>query len=369
MGKLSLARRGFTLIELLAVFAVIGILVALLLPAIQHARESARRTQCKSNLHQIGIALHSYQSLQGVLPPGCVGLDGDPVNIQGWGWGVMLLPYLDQQPLYDTLQPNHHSLADVLADPNLQPYLLTPLPIYRCASDLGDGIQSTERTLSGFILTSQPSQTLALRYPSKDQLVILALQSSLACVMPPPPPWNPPPPSAPPPPPGTWGVRAATSNYIGSFGDFWQTDSNAWSSADFAGNGLFGSNSNVGSSGIPDGASQTFAVGERGWNAYGSIWAGTDGWDRCEREGIPMVMGTAFYKMNSTPDPYNLSCDPKGAAGYGSMHAGGAHFLMADGAVRFVSEQINFANSNDPTQLGVYQKLARRNDGQTIGDF
>ena len=90
------ARRGLTLVELLVVVAIIGILMALLLPAVQQSRENARATQCRNNLHQIGIGLHSYYAAHNSFPPGCVGTVDDPVNLQGWGWGTFLLPYVDQ---------------------------------------------------------------------------------------------------------------------------------------------------------------------------------------------------------------------------------------------------------------------------------
>jgi len=119
---------------------------------------------------------------------------------------------------------------------------------------------------------------------------------------------------------------------------------------------------------IIDGASHTIAIGERSSQAFASIWAGTDGWDRCEREGVAMVVATAFYPMNSAPNPYYLSCDPGGAAAFGSLHPGGANFLMVDGSVRFISQNVSFANSADPQQLGLYQRLARRADRQPISD-
>jgi prepilin-type N-terminal cleavage/methylation domain-containing protein len=89
-----LRSRGFTLIELLVVIAIIAILIALLLPAVQQAREAARRTQCRDNLHNIGIALHNYHDVFNIFPYAC--WDDD-----SYGWGTFLLPYLDQAPLFN----------------------------------------------------------------------------------------------------------------------------------------------------------------------------------------------------------------------------------------------------------------------------
>jgi prepilin-type N-terminal cleavage/methylation domain-containing protein/prepilin-type processing-associated H-X9-DG protein len=96
-------RRGFTLVELLVVIAIIGILIALLLPAVQAAREAARRTQCENNLVQIGIALHQYESAHEVLPPGVVNAKG-PIRSEPAGyhmsWLVQILPYIDEGNAY-----------------------------------------------------------------------------------------------------------------------------------------------------------------------------------------------------------------------------------------------------------------------------
>ena len=98
-------RRGFTLIELLVVIAIIGVLIALLLPAVQAAREAARRTQCVNNLKQIGLALQNYESTNSCFPPGTIAT-GEPGNTFVVNWAIAILPYLEQQPLYNAYNFN-----------------------------------------------------------------------------------------------------------------------------------------------------------------------------------------------------------------------------------------------------------------------
>ncbi len=118
-------RRAFTLIELLVVIAIIAVLIALLLPAVQAAREAARRTQCKSHLKQLSLAMHNYHDAHGKFPSGYV-VD------TGWGWGTMLLPYVDQRPLFETLGPS--GTMD-LANGTLLSRLRTTLALFHCPSD------------------------------------------------------------------------------------------------------------------------------------------------------------------------------------------------------------------------------------------
>src|SRR5438132_1760143 len=113
MQRRSRLKQGFTLIELLVVIAIIAVLVALLLPAVQQAREAARRSQCKNNLKQMGLAVHNYHDTFGKYPPGSVapspsGGAANPTTCY-MGWGIALLPNIDQGPLYNQYNSNNPS--------------------------------------------------------------------------------------------------------------------------------------------------------------------------------------------------------------------------------------------------------------------
>lgn len=138
-------RRGFTLIELLVAMAIIAVLMSLLLPAVQQAREAARRTQCRNNLKQMGLALHNYESTHNLFPPSCVNnpylagsLDGItyPDSLQtaltGFGWGALLLPYLDQMPLHNQFNFNTGCWAI-----ENKTAAATPVPVFLCPSATG----------------------------------------------------------------------------------------------------------------------------------------------------------------------------------------------------------------------------------------
>src|SRR5437879_3863735 len=126
-------RRGFTLIELLVVIAVIAVLTALLLPAVQQAREAARRAQCRNNLKQLGIAFHNYHGCFNVFPPGYVSGATYPATTNGWSWCAQLLPQLDQTPLYNSL-----NFSAPIESPANLPGAATSLSFLLCPSDLTD---------------------------------------------------------------------------------------------------------------------------------------------------------------------------------------------------------------------------------------
>jgi prepilin-type N-terminal cleavage/methylation domain-containing protein len=146
-GKCLLHGDGFTLVELLVVIAVIGVLVALLLPAVQGAREAARRSQCQSNLRQLGLALHNFHDAKGFFPASH--------NENYWSWIAHSLPYLEEGPLQDRLDfkkpfPN---------TPELQRAVAVPLPILQCASDERSSTISTALPGEPFAYTSYLGNT------------------------------------------------------------------------------------------------------------------------------------------------------------------------------------------------------------------
>ncbi|MBW3540405.1 MAG: DUF1559 domain-containing protein [Planctomycetes bacterium] len=293
-------RRGFTLIELLVVVAIIGVLLSLVLPAVQQAREAARRTMCKGRLSQLALAVLNYEEAHNVLPPGYVTATGGRSE-PAWGWAAMLLPYLEQRPLYDGLNPGPRRLIQVV---DQSPELVQMrLPMFVCASDDGEPLSDPERQIFR-------NAALATR-------------------------------------------RVGRSNYVGVAGTQLELETSA-------GNGVFSRNSSVRIANITDGPSQTLLFGERRSRDHkAAVWCGVDTAkpdltpDRLRNFGPVYVLGATGIRPNATASLDDLM-------GFSSRHPGGVQFAVADGSVRFLSENIN-----QTTLL----RLGNRRDGEAVGEF
>jgi prepilin-type N-terminal cleavage/methylation domain-containing protein len=367
------AKKGFTLIELLVVIAIIAVLVALLLPAVQQAREAARRSSCKNNLKQIGLALHNYHEMASTFPPGWVGV-GDSDNstiaidtptVGAYGWAVPILGNFEAGSLGRKMNvKGPHSAA--VNDSQVQSILTS----FRCPSDVGDGQIATN-------------------------------------------------------PAGGAGANRTqgTSNYPGNFGVGIPDNDGAPRKCQ----GIFGHNTRTRIRDIKDGTTNVIAVGERrltrtsdalslggafdangdhvvdaGGAAAGmpTYWSGVDdinanvyavgqvvattSWglvaDNIPSSGDVNLGTFPVFRINktapaisnqdalSTPAGIMVAADRPLAGdfidlntvGFSSWHVGGAQFLLCDGSVKFISENVDSTT---------YTNISRRTDGQTVGAF
>jgi len=335
-------RRGFTLIELLVVIAIIAILIALLLPAVQQAREAARRTQCRNNLKQMGLALHNYHDNYKTFPNGNVAS-----SVGGWGasWYMRILPYVDQAPVYNrlTFSGAHHGWT--YSDPT---------------GDFSGAANANVLRGIVFSFALCPSSPLEKLRDAGNANITNA---------------------------NYWGIMGATdgngflnppsrvANCCGCCGG-----QNA--TGIMAAGGMFGPVYTKGIQDMADGSSNIIMVGEHSnfiRNAAGApvqvsgihgILMGSPNLTRPDQcQGCMFERQFNLTTVRYPPNAPAIDNDPAWPGigdNYGinnplnSAHSGGIHVLLGDGSVRFISDNIN---------MQTFRWLCTRDDGNSVGDF
>ncbi len=312
-------RRGFTLIELLVVIAIIAVLIALLLPAVQQAREAARMTQCRNNLKQLGLAFHNYHDVNLTFMPG--GFDGVPISYP-MGWVPRIFPYIEQSARYDAIRDLGANGSDGL---------VTVSP-YRTES-IGDNPLFTD-AIAALICPSSPmgaksGMSSPANQPHRGQQAGLHYR-------------------------GNAGSRLV--GYVDPAGD----ESTAYTNS-----GVIFPGRNVTIGQISDGTSNTILLGEISdstkWpSAMVNSWGGTQPW----------VFGFFNYSNGSRlmidhkwvqhPVGYRGSFVTNGTPYISAHGSGGANILLADGSVRLITPSIN---------MSVLHALATRANGEVVGEF
>lgn len=347
-------RKAFTLIELLVVIAIIAILVAILLPAVQQAREAARRSQCKNNLKQIGLALFNYEETYMSFPPGYInqaphhanGNGPSSGNFSQWSWGFSILPYMERQELFDAFGGGNirASVAATAGGPDDRTELFkTTIPAFICPTDVGPNVL--------------PTSAAAVRGT------------------------------------GNAWIEAAKSNYVGvntsvrwhKAGRMTGMDTGTvgqWGGSPNAQqkpNGMFMRDRGVKVRDMTDGASNILFVGERTYQVNNPVngtvsicRAGTVFTNDNQNEQL-----TLHRSLGTLTEPINSTIFGQCVRGFAGPHVGGIQFLMGDGRVIFLSEFIDHSprDATNPGGLALdpvnstLEKLAGREDGGLLGEF
>jgi prepilin-type processing-associated H-X9-DG protein/prepilin-type N-terminal cleavage/methylation domain-containing protein len=317
MAAYARRRVGFTLVELLVVIAIIVMLVALLLPAVQKVRAAADRLICGNNLKQMGLAFHNYHNDFNRFPPGYSStmpyVDGATDTSPGWGWGAHLLPYIEQDSVYNQIR------FDLpIENPRHTAAIQTTIKVYLCPADpIPQG---------PFPVPSAFGQTIVLAAPC----------SYAACC---------------------GGDESETSGFDGL--------------------GVFYRNSRIRIADIHDGTSCTMFAGDRAWSNAQGIWAGAVNGGVCQRGpdnpalGNPAAALPAPAQVLAHAHLNNASRfhADGGLDDFSSRHPGGSNFLFGDGSVRF------FRSVPDDSPDGsyaldsiIFQALGTRAGGEVIRD-
>ena len=314
-SKIDNRKSGFTLVELLVVIAIIGILIALLFPAVQSAREAARRMQCRNKLRQAALALHNYHSAWGTFPPeafiASTSCHPPRATWKGAPWTVVILPYLENTSLYEQFElgETFFGYTDDDAHPTNRAAQMSSNAAYQCPSDPNSGSDARHTNY----MACQGG----------------GVESDAEC--------------------RNWEA----SNYRLTFN-----------------NGVIFRNSRIRIDDIRDGTSNTFLLGEtRWWNPKYMTWASS----YRTRDSItnPSTAAAAVEPINNPQVDFDPSIPMAQQGGpsliigtwsrtFGSHHSGGCHFAMADGSVHFLSESISET---------VYRQMGARNVGGPLGGF
>ncbi len=347
VGSPNGRRRGFTLVELLVVIAIIGILVSLLLPAVQAAREAARRMKCSNNLKQYGLALHNYHDTFNSLPPGGVwNTQSADWNVRNMSWHARVLPYIEQQTIYDKINwttsnapiPGGGAIGgnvgwDSIADPSGRRIRQTPLPYANCPSDETGPLDIDTNWAQTSYCGSLGSQWCGSANGSCN---IFA----------------------------TGGVHHEALPWNAEHG-------NTWRKQDLS--GIFcrmGTDGRMNLSAILDGTSNVIMVGEIlpachdhtagmwHYNGMGNAHASTS-------VPINTLTTCATNQQDATNRRYPFpQCFAKSnwnlSWGFRSRHKAGAQFVFVDGSVQFLTSTMDYAT---------YQYLGGRADGRPVGQF
>ncbi len=370
LRRTSSNRSGITLIEVLVILGILALLAAFFMPAVQRSRQPARSMQCKNQLKQLGLALHNYHdTFITTLPPGYIyhtqaavpeSEEGVPFS-NGWGWTTMILPYIDQAPKYITL-------SDKLNAPNIDGGLTTAsagqmpkagsvesvVPSLRCPTDSGwqaitglpGGLSNKPCGRTNYFGVVGSAYHYSEDAPNPKSFCSNAASFSTL--------------------PKPLVVGAAV---LGALGRCLATENDPFYNSSTVPvalvknyGGIFGANSKCGIKDMTDGTSNIIMVGERYTPVNASplkttvigdgIWPGVSA-----LAAEYNALGEATHKINAGFTQLNPRPP---TTGLGSLHTAGAQFLMADGAVRFLSENLDIAT---------YRKLSRIDDGNELGDF
>ena len=351
-------RPAFTLVELLVVIAIIGILIGMLLPAVQQVREAARRATCQNNMRQLSMASLNFESAHQKLPIG-VRNNGSAAYTREaeWGWATFLMPYVELTNAYDVLDPRSIPLRDRLLDvptnPTLNQIITSSFPIFICPSDSADKI-NLHRGTGDMYSNGGPA---------------IASDGT---------PYN-----------------FGTSNYVAAnnvdrcSGPLYM---DPLTSTTVAPRGAFCSYNQAGLQQFLDGTSQTILFGERTYGtvrqnvnaepAAAALIIGTRGLGAYDEPGIGVVDNSfsCFGGINhngpvtgegTVGSPTDTDRKRQGVS---SNHSGGVNFAFADGHVQFIADSIDSWYANNVTtpsinQYGTYEKLMALSDGQVVGDY